>query len=61
MKAALTIERAGYGQYILYTTYYGKEVSLYSTDSKMVDSIEDGNEKSKKLAIKKIRNNAKSI
>ncbi len=44
----LKIKYSGYGQWHIYTTYYGKTVSLYTTDSELIDNIRDG----KKWAIK---------
>jgi hypothetical protein len=57
----LTIKKTGYNNYTLITSFYNKTISMHSTDSKLIDAIEDGCEKSKKLAIKKIRDYVKSI
>jgi hypothetical protein len=57
----LIIIKTGYNNYTLTTSFYKKNVSMHSTDSKLIDAIEDGCKKSKKLAIKKIRQYVRSI
>jgi len=49
----------GYGQWMMSTTYYGKRVYLYTTDSVLIDDINDGNQSAIKTAIKMIRRVAK--
>ena len=55
----LKINFFGYGQWVISTTYYGRKVSLFTTDSEMIDNIRDGKKSAKRDAVKMIRRAAK--
>jgi hypothetical protein len=53
----LTIKFSGFGQWFIYTTYYGRVVSMYTTNAPLIDDIQDGKKSAITTAIKMIRRN----
>lgn len=51
----LKINFFGYGQWVISTTYYGRKVSLFTTDSQLIDNIKDGKKWAMRDAVKMIR------
>lgn len=56
----LAVQSAGFGHYAISTTYYGKPVSMITTDMGLIDKIKEGSRSARNEAIKMIRYNAKN-